>query len=274
MPAVERPGATIGAYIQNTDLTSLSQDDIDTIKGALTEHLVLFFRDQHLDPPGLHRLATQFGKPTPYPYIEGLPDYPDVVEVIKRPEDTINFGGIWHSDTAYLNEPAMAGLLYGLEIPPEGGDTLFANMYQVYDSLSPGMQRFLQKLTAINDADNEAIVATRPGKARKAMTAEHPVVRRHPVTGRPLLYVNRAHTTRFAGMTRQESQGLLEFLFARIEQPEFSCRFHWQAGSLAFWDNRVCQHYPINDYHGSQRRMLRISLAGDRPRHYSAESSS
>ncbi len=265
MPVVERFSAPIGACIHEIDLTQLSQQDILLIEQALTDHLVVFFRNQDLNPESLYRLAQAFGQPAPYPYVEGLPDFPEIVEVLKRPDDTVNFGGVWHSDTAYLEQPAMGALLYGTDIPDLGGDTMFTNMYAVYESLSPGMQSYLARLTAVNDADNEAIASTRPTSIRKGLVAEHPVVRVHPVTGKPLLYVNRAHTTRFKDMTRDESQALLSFLFDRIEQPEFSCRFGWQNGSLAFWDNRACQHYPINDYHGSQRRMLRISLAGDRP---------
>lgn len=266
MPKLDKFSASIGACIQDVDLKNLSATDVKFIRNALTEHLVVFFRDQNLDPRSLHEAANHFGVPVPYPYVAGLPNYPEVVEVIKRPDETVNFGGVWHSDTAYLEQPAKAALLYAVEIPDEGGDTMFTNMYAVYDSLSPGMQRYLGRLTAVNDADNEAIAATRPAGQRKDLKAEHPVVRLHPDTGRPLLYVNRAHTTQFTDMTREESRGLLEFLFDRIEQPEFSCRFSWQPGSLAFWDNRACQHYPINDYHGSFRRMLRISLAGDEPR--------
>ncbi|MBO6659035.1 MAG: TauD/TfdA family dioxygenase [Pseudomonadales bacterium] len=266
MPTLERLSPRIGAFVHDIDLRSVSEEEISFIREALNANLVVFFRNQTLDASALYQLGRQFGKPTPYPYVEGLKEFPEIVEVIKRPEDILNFGGVWHSDTAYLDKPAMAGLLYGVEVPEKGGDTLFTNMYAVYDSLSPGMQAYLATLSAVNDADNAAIAATRPADSRKGLTAEHPAVRVHPETGKSLLYVNRAHTTHFSGMTREESQELLSFLFERIEQPEFSYRFHWQPGSLAFWDNRACQHYPINDYHGSQRRMLRISLAGDKPR--------
>lgn len=269
MPFFERFSAPIGASVHEIDLTNLSEEDISLINRALVDHLVLFFHDQSLTPESLHRLGQQFGTPAPYPYVEGLAGYPEVVEVIKKPEDTVNFGGVWHSDTAYLAEPAKAAILYGIEIPDQGGDTMFTNMYLVYESLSPGMQRYLRGLHAVNDADNDAIAATRPGGARKGLKGEHPVIRRHPETGKPLLFVNRAHTTKFSGMTHEESRDLLAFLFDRIEQPEFSCRFSWAPGSVAFWDNRACQHYPINDYHGQQRRMLRISLAGDTPAGFS-----
>lgn len=262
---VERLGGPIGAVIQGIDLADPQTSDIEFIQQALKDHLVVFFRDQLLNPTNLLELASIFGTPTPYPYVPGLPDFPEIVEVIKRPQDSINFGGVWHSDTAYLETPAMGALLYGVDIPATGGDTLFTNMYDVYEALTPGMQTFLKALYAINDADNEAIAATRPGNQRKALRAIHPVVRTHPVTGKPLLYINKAHTTRFEGMTTAESEPILTYLFDHISKPEFSCRFRWQTGSLAFWDNRACQHYPLNDYQGQLRRMLRVSLAGDKP---------
>ncbi len=262
---LEKLSAPLGALVSEIDLASQGADLADALNDALAQHLVLFFRDQRLSPASLYELANALGKPIRYPFVEGLPDYPEVVEVLKTPDETVNFGGVWHSDTAYLETPAMGALLYGVEIPKQGGDTIFTNMHDVWASLSPGLQSFLSSLNAVNDADNDAISRTRPGQARKGLVAEHPVVRTHPVTGRKLLYVNRAHTTRFSGMTEAESKALLEFLFSRIAEPAYSCRFSWQPGSLAFWDNRACQHYPVNDYHGEQRRMLRISLAGGRP---------
>ena len=262
---IEREGRSIGATISDINLDSIDARTADSLKTALQEHLVLFFRDQQLNPSTLLRLASKLGTPAPYPFVSGLQELPEVVEVVKEPEEKLNFGGVWHSDTAYLKMPTMGALLYGVEIPNYGGDTLFTNMYEVFDSLSPGMQRFLRSKTAVNDADNEAISATRPESEKKGLRASHPVVRTHPSTKQPLLYVNKAHTTRFDGMSEEESEPILTFLFNRIMQPEFSCRFQWQRGSLAFWDNRACQHYPVNDYHGERRKMLRISLAGDIP---------
>lgn len=259
------PLGCIGASVSDIDLTRLDATTIDRLMEALLDHLVLFFRNQSLTPASLHRIASQLGSPTPYPFVEGLPSFPDIIEVIKEVDDTSNFGGVWHSDTAYLDKPAMGALLYAKEVPTVGGDTMFTNMHDVYKSLSPGLQAFLCRLSAVNDADNEAIAATRPTSVKKGLAAEHPVVRTHPETGKKLLYVNRAHTTRFSNMTAAESRPVLQYLFDQIERPEFSYRFQWEAGSVAFWDNRACQHYPINDYHGQRRRMLRVSLAGDCP---------
>ena len=262
---LESLGRDIGCVIHGPDLRHPTDNEVSGIRTALRQHLVVFFRDQQLSPDSLYGLAIKLGTPTPYPFVDGIDGLPEVVEIIKRPEDTVNFGGVWHSDTAYLEEPAMGALLYGVEIPEQGGDTLFANMYAVLESLSPGLRQFLSGLRAFNDADKVTISQTRPGVGKKGLQTIHPAVRTHPETGRQLLYINRAHTTRFEGWTEEESLPLLEFLCQRIEQPDFGCRFKWRPGSLAFWDNRACQHFPINDYDGHLRKMLRISFAGDRP---------
>lgn len=264
-PDLKPLGASIGATIGGLDLNQLNEDSVAFIQRALNQYLVVFFHDQSLDAQSLLNLAARFGKPVPYPFTQGVEGYPEVVEVKKLPNETINFGGVWHSDTAYLDQPAMGAMLYGIDIPEKGGDTLFADMYAVYESLSDGMQQMLRSLWGVNEADKAAIAATRPGQPKRGLIAEHPVIRRHPDTGRPLLYVNRAHTTRFKGLTEVESAPLLNYLFDQISAPEFSCRFRWAPGSLAFWDNRACQHYPLNDYHGELRRMLRVSLAGEQP---------
>jgi taurine dioxygenase len=251
--------------IHGISIGDLDEAGIRFIHQALLDHCVVFFRDQVLSPAELLAAAARFGTPVPYPHVEGLPGLPEVIEVRKLPEETVNFGGVWHSDTAYLESPAAAALLYAVQTPDEGGDTIFTNMYDVFDSLSPGLKSLLESLEAINDADKAGIAATRPEGAMRGLRAEHPVVRTHPETGRKLLYVNRAHTTQFSGWTPDESAGLLNYLFDVIEQPVFSYRFKWSPGSLAFWDNRACQHFPVNDYHGSHRLMHRVSLGGEKP---------
>ncbi len=259
----------IGALVHGIDLSvALNAPTISAIKQLLADHLVLFFHDQQLDPSQLFRLAGQLGTPVPYPYVKGMPDFPEIVEVLKLPAETQNFGGVWHSDTTYLASPTMGALLYAVEVPTIGGDTLFANMYEAFNCLSPGMKKFLESLRSVNDADKSDIAATRVDRQTttlKGLKATHPVVRTHPVTGRKLLYVNKAHTTRFEGMSEAESRPILEYLFKAVEAPEIGCRFSWRRGSLAFWDNRSCQHYPLNDYHGQRRLMHRISLAGEIP---------
>ena len=218
--------------------------------------------------------ASQFGEPVEYPLVKGLPDFPKIIEVKKLEHERVNFGGIWHSDTAYLERPPMASMLLAREIPPFGGDTLFANMYLAFESLSSGMKSVLEGLKGVNSSEKADASKTRedrlsePGKEkeRTRFEAEHPVVRTHPETGRKALYVNVGHTVRFAGWTEQESAPLLGYLFQHLTRPEFTCRFTWQPGSIALWDNRCAQHNPVNDYHGYRRVMHRITLAGDVPR--------
>jgi taurine dioxygenase len=205
--------------------------------------------------------------------VKGIEGFPEIITVAKLPHETVNFGGIWHSDTVYLERPPMGTMLIAREVPPFGGDTMFANMYAAYEALSPGMQRVLGDLRAVNSSALADVSKTREDRIRDSgsddnhdYVAEHPVVRTHPETGRRALYVNVAHTLRFADMTEDESRPLLRFLFDHAVRPEFTCRFQWRVGSMALWDNRCAMHNPINDYHGHTRRMHRISLAGDVPR--------
>jgi len=267
-------GAALGAEVAGVDLAApLDDATVSALRTALLDHVVLAFRDQELTPEGMVRLASRFGEVVEYPYVRGLPECPLVLPVIKEPHEKANFGGVWHSDTAYLKHPAMATMLYALEIPPIGGDTLFANMHLAYEALSDGMKRMLGGLRALNVGNKPVAIETREGMRSSRAAADvdtegtlHPVVRTHPETGRKVLYVNRAHTTRFEDMSEAESQALLGFLFTHQVRPEFTCRLTWQPGSLALWDNRASQHYPLNDYHGHRRVMHRVSIGGDRPR--------
>jgi len=265
----------LGAEVSGIDLARpLAPDAVRRIRQAWLDHLVLFFRDQELTPASFLALAEAFGTPVEYPMVKGLPGYPLITEVIKREDERTNFGGVWHSDTTYLEQPAMAAMLYALEVPPSGGDTIFANQYLAYERLSAPLRQFLDGLVAINSSEKADVSRTREDMIRAAgddrprpsYAAEHPVVRTHPETGRRSLYVNIAHSAQFKGMSEAESAPILDHLFRHQVSAEFTCRFSWRPGSLAFWDNRCTQHYPVNDYHGHRRSMLRISLAGDRPR--------
>jgi len=265
----------LGAEIHGVDLARpLGDDVVARIRRALLDHLVVFFRDQRLSHEQLIAFGRRFGVLGRYPFVEGLAAHPEIIEVTKLPHEKSNFGGVWHSDTTYLDEPPMGSMLYALEVPPFGGDTLFANMFLAYERLSDGMKRLLEGLRVVNSSAKADVTRTRedriaanPGKdAHRVFEATHPAVRTHPESGRKALYVNFAHSARFEGMTEQESAPLLDFLFRHQIQPELTCRFRWEPGSLAFWDNRSTQHNPVNDYHGHLRRMLRITLEGDRPR--------
>ena len=263
--------AALGAGISDIDLARpMSKENIAAIRQALLDHLVVFFRDQSISPQDQLSFAGYFGEIMKYPFAPGLLRYPDVIPVIKLEDEQVNFGGVWHSDTAYLERPSMGAILLARELPGRGGDTLFSNMYLAYEGLSSSMKDTLATLTAVNDSAKEAIAASRQHQASRA-TADHkqfshPVIRTHPETGRKALYVNRAHTIRFDGMTQEESKPMLDYLFDWQTRPEFTCRFSWEVGSIAFWDNRASQHYPLNDYPGSRRVMHRVSLVGDRPR--------
>jgi taurine dioxygenase len=265
----------IGAEIFGVDLAApLDDETVAAIRRAWLDHLVIFFRDQELPPAEFLAFARHFGEPIEYPFVKGIEGFSEITPVVKLEQERVNFGGLWHSDTTYLEIPPMGTMLVAREVPPHGGDTLFANMYLAYESLSAGMRRLLDGLVAVNSSAKADTTKTREDRmrdganptARKEYVAEHPVVRTHPETGRKALYVNGGHTLRFKGMTEEESAPLLRFLFAQQARPEFTCRFRWEAGSLAFWDNRCAQHNPINDYHGFRRVMHRVTLAGDRPR--------
>lgn len=265
----------LGAEITGVDLaTDLTAETVAEIRRAWLAHLVVFFRDQELHPDAFLAFARRIGEPVEYPFVAGIGGYPEIIEVAKLPHETVNFGGIWHSDTAYLERPPMATLLLAREVPPRGGDTLFADMYAAYEALAPDLQRRLEGLRAVNTSALADVSKTREDRMRdhgtdaetKEYVAVHPVVRTHPETGRKALYVNVAHTARFEGSTDDESRPMLQYLFGHSVRPEFTCRFVWQEGSLALWDNRCAMHNPVNDYHGFTRRMHRITLAGDVPR--------
>jgi taurine dioxygenase len=263
----------LGAEIHGVDIARpLPAEVVAEIRRAFLDHLVVFFRNQTLTPPEQLAFAARFGAPMAYPQLRGLPECPLITPVVKLEHERVNFGGIWHSDTAYLERPPLGSMLYALEIPPYGGDTLFANQYLAYETLSDGLKQTLAGLIGINSSTKADASRTREDRLREAgaelkvLVGEHPVVRTHPETARKALYVNVGHTTGFRGWTEAESRPLLELLFAHQVQPEFTCRFRWTPGALAFWDNRCAQHNPVNDYHGSRRVMHRVTLAGDRPR--------
>jgi len=268
---VRRMAGAIGAEIGGIKLRpDLPDAVIAELRRWWLEHLVLFFHNQELTPQELAAVARRFGEVVHYPFLKGLDEAPEVIEVAKLEHETVNFGGLWHTDTAYLAEPPMATMLIAREVPPHGGDTLFANLYAAYDTLSDGMKQMLAPLRAVNSSSKAEKTRTREDRGTnelpRVLEAEHPVVRTHPETGGKALYVNSGHTLRFVSMTEAESAPLLEYLFAHQVRPEFTCRFHWEPGSIAFWDNRCALHNPINDYHGFRRIMHRVTLAGDRPR--------
>ena len=271
---VQPLSGAVGAEISGVDLGAAGSNTIAEIRKIWLDHGVIFFRDQDLPPAKFLSVAKQFGDVIEYPFVKGLEGFPEIIPVVKLEHEKKNFGGIWHTDTAYLEKPPMATMLVAREVPPYGGDTLFANMYLAYETLSDGMKRMLDGLIAINKSAKADVTRTREDRirdsgkveAKKEYVSEHPVVRTHPETGRKALYGNVGHTAHFKDMTEEESAPLLNYLFQHQTKPEFTCRFSWKVGSVAFWDNRCVLHNPVNDYHGFKRVMHRVTLAGDAPR--------
>ncbi len=264
----------LGAEVHGIELLTASHEDWAAIREAFLTHLVLFFPGQSLRPKTLAEVGAHFGNLALYPFIEAVDEEPHVIPIVKEAHETKNFGEGWHSDTTYTELPPKATALYAVEVPEIGGDTLFANMYTAYETLSEGMRTFLGPLKGVNSS------AARRGGGRstgnqfdsvklknqdRPLEAVHPIVRTHPETGRKALYINALHTARIEGFTEEESAPILEFLYQHKARPELTCRYQWSPGTLAVWDNRAAQHYAMNDYHGYRREMLRLSIAGDRP---------
>jgi taurine dioxygenase len=269
--------SALGASVHDTDLSRpLSDTDFERIHDELTRYGVLFFEDQVLSPVQQVAFARRFGEIQLHPHLSGLPQQPEVMELLKEPEDRMNFGEGWHSDQMYLAEPSMGTCLYAKEIPPVGGDTLFACMRSAFRALSPGMQRMLRGLEAVQQSvaaqqreQGESTTASYANmRVRNASPDEtavvHPLVRVHPVTGDEVLYLG-IHTTGLRGFSAEESRPLLDYLLNHVTRTEFCCRFRWSEGALALWDNRRVLHNAMNDYHGYRRLMHRVSMAGDKP---------
>jgi taurine dioxygenase len=271
----------LGAEIGGVALEGpLDDEALGEIRRALVDHQVIFFRDQRLGPEQQVALTARFGPIARMPFIEPMPDHPDVIAVLKEAEERniSTFGGTWHSDFSFLPEPPMGSLLYALEVPECGGDTLWADMYRAYEALSPGLRNLLDGMAAIHSGAPYGTTAPPPpdlavsssvkmsrGDPAADIETEHPVVRVHPESGRRALFVNPVYTLRFKDMTAEESGPLLGFLYAHATRPEFTCRFQWRAGSVAFWDNRCTLHLAINDYDGRRRLLHRTTVAGERP---------
>ncbi len=271
---IKRIAGALGAEIIGLDLTqSPSSDLTKEVREVFLKNSVIFLRNQRLTSKQFMNCATAMGEPIQYPFVKGFDDFPQIIEVKKLEHEKVNFGGVWHSDTTYLEKPPMGSMLLSKEIPPYGGDTLFACQYAAYESLSDTMQRLLEGLQGINSSAKADVSKTREDRIKsdgneslpKSFSSSHPMVRTHPETGRKALFINTAHTTGIEGLTDKESASLLSFLFEHQVKPEFTCRWVWESDALAFWDNRCAQHNPINDYHGFRRVLHRITLQGDKP---------
>jgi len=256
----------LGAEVFGIDLSAqLSQAKIEAIRRALVAHQVIFFRDQHMSFEQHIALGKRFGSLHVHPLAQANhPDHPELLRIHADENSSRAAGEDWHTDVSCEEEPPMGSMLYLTEVPPSGGDTMFASMYAAYDALSRPMQHFLEGLTAVHDG---AKVWTKYGMtpSRPFARNEHPIVAVHPETGRKLLFVNKVFTTHVPALSAKESDALLEMLYRHIENPRFMCRFRWQPNSVAFWDNRCTQHQAIFDYFPARRSGFRATINGTRP---------
>jgi taurine dioxygenase len=264
----------MGAAIEGINLSGgISTEQARELRAIWLENQVIVIRGQTLTPAIQIEIARAFGVPDHYPFLKGLEGYPEITPVLKREDEARNFGGIWHTDTIYQPTPPMATMLYALELPSVGGDTLFANQYLAYEQLSDGLKQTLKSLKLVSRSDNKDAAETRAARIKESgvklnsdsLSGCHPVIRTHPETGRKSLYVSPGHSGYFDGWSEAESTNLLSYLHNHQIAEEFRCRHVWQVGDLALWDNRCVLHYPVNDYHGHRRLLHRITLKGDIP---------
>jgi taurine dioxygenase len=250
---VRRVSGALGAEVRGLDLATLDAEGFARVEALLMQHLVLFFPDQPLNPDQHRDFALRFGEPEIHPFIPKLDEaHPEIV-VLQAEAGYI--ADVWHTDVTFDAAPPKCSVLQTLTLPPAGGDTMWANQYLAYERLSAPIKDMLDGLTAIHTAANYGHPERR---------AEHPVVRRHPVTGRASLFVNRQFTRRIPQLSRDESEALLGLLYAHSTLPDFTCRYAWSVGTIAIWDNRCTQHYAVNDYEGD-RAISRVTILGDAP---------
>jgi taurine dioxygenase len=261
--------AAIGAEVGGLDLREeLSDVDVKVLRQALLDHLVLFFRDQPVTDDEQLAFALRFGPMHLSPLQTVHQDAPEIV-VLDQVHPQGEGADEWHSDNTFLAEPPMGSILRAVQLPDVGGDTCFASMYAAYEGLSPAMRTFVDGLRAVHGITNPLKKAIRDGHStldlgamqEKCPPVEHNVVITHPETGRKALFVNRNSTTHIVGLSDREQDVILPFLFDHVRSPEYQCRFHWEEGSIAFWDNRSVQHYAVADYL-ERRIMHRATIAG------------
>ena len=263
----------LGAEIRGIDLRNADQDTFEDVRRALHEYHVLAVRDQDLDPEGVHKVARRFGPFSGNPVHTPMEGFEDIVRFVREPDDTGKvIGEDWHMDLAWLPKPPGITMLYGEEIPPVGGDTCFSSLEKAYQSLSPRLVSILEDLTGIHsgrgvyaiNAAHKRLGVSKDVEAIENAAVEHPVICRHPVTGRRYVFVSSV-MTHFKGMTEEESRPLIDLLMARAVRPEFNCRLRWEPRTLGMWNNPHVLHTAINDYPGYRRVMYRTTVEGEIP---------
>jgi taurine dioxygenase len=276
---VQPISGALGAEIFGADLSKdLNNETWDDIHQAFLDHVVVFFRDQDLSIERHKEIGARFGPLHVHPLVKTkIAEHPEILIIEKSPDEKVADVNVWHSDVSFGAEPPLGSLLYAEVLPPYGGDTMWANMYLAYDTLSDGMKAMLGGLNALHGmtsywqkdgprhSGQKRTVNIDFDKVAAMEPVSHPIVRTHPETGRKALYVNPAFTMRIDGMTEEESKPILDYLYKHATRPEFTCRFRWSPGALGIWDNRCAMHLPINDYVGHARRMRRVTVQGDRP---------
>jgi taurine dioxygenase len=265
----------LGGIISGVDIAAgISDEQFAEIRQAFIDYSVIFLRDQQITPDQHIEFARRWGEINVNRFFQAVDSHPIIAEVRKEADQEKNIGAEWHTDHSYDEIPAMGSILYAREVPTVGGDTLFASMYAAYDALSDGLKQMLSSMNAehssrhvfgevaYSDRDLDDLGSRLGNTEAATQDAIHPVIIRHPLSGRPALYVNGDFTVKFENWTQEESQPLLDYLYAHARQNEFTCRFHWQQGSMAIWDNRATHHCALNDYHGERRLMHRITIDG------------
>jgi alpha-ketoglutarate-dependent taurine dioxygenase len=260
-----------GAVVEGLQLAEMSDRELVKLRAAFTKYGLLFFRGQGLSTDQHLNFSERFGVIVKNKFFKPVPGYQEIAEVRKGKNQQTNIGGGWHTDHSYDEVPALGSILVARELPKTGGDTRFANLYAAYEALSPGLKKTLKSLRAIHSNRHiygeggfyrNTDLADQLGGIDLVGDACHPAIIKHPESGRRALYVNPGHTIGFKGWSSEESFALLDYLYAHVEKPEFTCQFDWQPGSVAFWDNRCTWHFALNDYQGQSRLMHRITLKG------------
>ena len=269
----------LGAEIEGVDLSQPMDEGLfERVHQAFLDHAVIVLRDQTLSRESQIGFAERFGELDIHPIAVGMEEHPEIIKVLKPARERASFGTSWHSDNSFFERPSKASILYGVTLPPYGGDTIWASMEKAYEALSPGMKKIVDELTAVHSA-KRAYDPAATGAAKYEGNAainykysdaiheevEHPVIRTHPETGRRSIYVNAMFTQRIVGLSQREGDAILRFLYEHATRPEFTCRLRWARGTVAMWDNRCTQHYALDDYEDFERLMYRASVAGDRP---------
>jgi len=258
----------LGAEILDINLNKIDDETFNEIYKAFIDYQVIGIPNQKLSSDEYLEFGRRWGKIHHYPYMKGLESHPEILEILKTETDTYAFGNVWHSDGSFTEVPPKATMLYAQELPPAGGDTLFADMYQAYDTLSDTMKNVLDTLKGLYVGDQplaqfsgaKSMKQKDPGKTQ--VKSYHPIIRTHPDSKNKALYIG-GHTVEIEGMSREESEPIINYLKSHSTRPEFICRFKWEPGSIAIWDNRCTQHYAVDDYAGFRRRMHRITILGE-----------